>query len=145
MKKSMLFTLVAPPRSPGSHLFFSVWIPFIAVLLFCITAYSVILGVNAKAYVCVKYGPCPLEAKYFECSVLEGSFVRQVCFDASRRFLVIKLNDTWYPYCDVDARTVQELLSAPSYGRFYNENIRSKSGGAFGPFDCRNHQMPAYP
>ena len=59
--------------------------------------------------------------------------------------MVIKLKETWYPYCEIDAATVQQLLSAGSAGTFYNETIRSRPDGSHGPFDCRDHPLPEYP
>jgi hypothetical protein len=107
---------------------------------------SLLLSSTAAAEtVCVKYGPCPLDLSRFQCTnTPRSSFVRQVCYDAPKRFMVIKLKETWYPYCEIDKRTVDELLYAPSIGRFYNQNIRSKPAGAHGPFDCRDHPMPNY-
>jgi hypothetical protein len=60
-------------------------------------------------------------------------------------FMVIKLKETWYPYCGIDAATMAQLLSAGSAGRFYNQAIRSRPDGTHGPFDCRDHTMPEYP
>ena len=94
--------------------------------------------------ICVKYGPCPLDLSAFKCSDVVSSFVRTVCYDAPKSFMVIKLNETWYPYCEIDGGTVQALISAESVGTFYNRAIRSHSG-RHGPFDCRDHPMPAYP
>jgi hypothetical protein len=94
--------------------------------------------------VCVKYGPCPLDLSSFRCAdTSRSSFVRNVCYDERNRFMVMKLNETWYPYCGIDARTVEALVSAPSIGSFYNEKIRSKRDGTHGPFDCRDHGIPA--
>jgi hypothetical protein len=59
--------------------------------------------------------------------------------------MVIKLKETWYPDCKIDAATVQQLLSAGSAGKFYHENIRSRPDGTHGPFDCRDHPLPQYP
>lgn len=103
-----------------------------------------IVGPAKAETVCVKYGPCPLDLAGFECTdTPRSSFIRRVCYDAPNRFMAIKLNETWYPYCEIDAGTVQGLLTAESAGRFYNANIRSR-GSVHGPFDCRDHPMPKY-
>jgi hypothetical protein len=95
--------------------------------------------------VCVKYGPCPLALSTFACTdTPRSSFIRRVCYDAPKAFMVIKLNDTWYPYCEIDAATVQQLITAESAGKFYNQAIRSRPDGSHGPFDCRDHPMPNY-
>jgi hypothetical protein len=99
-------------------------------------------GVNGA--ICVKYGPCPLDVSTFSCGEVVSSFIGQVCYDEPKRFMVIELDGTWYPYCAIDADTVAELLAAVSKGTFYNQRIRSH-GGQHGPFDCRDHPMPSYP
>jgi hypothetical protein len=95
--------------------------------------------------VCVKYGPCPLDLGPFACTdTPQSSFVRRICYHATKRFMVIKLKDTWYPYCSVDADSVKALISAPSVGRHYNARFRSH-GAQHGSFDCRDHSVPQYP
>jgi KTSC domain len=96
--------------------------------------------------ICVKYGPCPLDVSAFTCTdTPRSSFIRRVCYDPPNSFMVIKLKETWYPYCEIDAATVSQLLSAESAGRFYNQAIRSRPDGTHGPFDCRDHPLPNYP
>jgi hypothetical protein len=113
-----------------------------------VITFALFLGASLAARadtVCVKYGPCPLDLSAFACTHTTGSsFVRQVCYDQSKRFMVIKLNETWYPYCEVEAASVQALTSAPSVGTHFNQHFRSAPGGTRGPFDCREHPMPAY-
>lgn len=94
--------------------------------------------------VCVKYGPCPLDLSSFTCTdTPRSSFVRRICYQATKRFVALKLNGTWYPYCSVDDRSVSAMLSAPSIGSYYNANFRSR-GSSHGPFDCRDHPMPKF-
>jgi hypothetical protein len=54
----------------------------------------------------VKYrGLIPLDR--FTCSSIErSSFIRRVCYDRSDVYMVIRLNDTYYHYCDIDKATV---------------------------------------
>jgi hypothetical protein len=96
--------------------------------------------------ICVKYGPCPLDVSTFTCTdTPRSSFVRRVCYDEPKSFMVITLKETWYPYYEIDAATVRQLISAESVGRFYNQSIRSRPDGTHGPFDCRDHPLPNYP
>lgn len=92
--------------------------------------------------VMVKYrGPVPLDN--FRCQVItRSSLVNRVCYDAAQAYMVIALNGTYYHYCEIDAATVEGLLSAPSMGKFFNANIRGS--GSDGPFDCRSHRVPEY-
>jgi hypothetical protein len=95
--------------------------------------------------VCVKFGQCPLSLATFACTdTPKSSFVRRVCHDDAKSFMVINLSGRWYPYCGIGADVVQELLTAESVGRYYNKNIRSRRNGTHGPFDCRDHPMPNY-
>ena len=123
-------------------------------ILIALALSGILVGGNAagqrapfsKASICVKYGPCPLDISSFTCTdTPKSSFIRRVCYDAPKSFMVIKLKETWYPYCEIDAAIVQRLLSAGSAGKFYNENIRSRPDGSHGPFDCRDHPLPNYP
>jgi hypothetical protein len=95
--------------------------------------------------VCVKYGPCPLDLQPFVCTELSHEPVRRVCFDARRRFMVVRLRDTYYPHCAIDEATVRRFVEAASTAGFYNRMIRSKPDGTRGPFDCRDHPVPTYP
>lgn len=87
--------------------------------------------------VTVKYRDTPVELKHFECRDTVSSFVHQVCYDNANQYMVIKLRDTRYHYCDIDSATVAELLAADSKGRYYNANIK-------GRFDCRMRRVPQY-
>lgn len=79
----------------------------------------------------------------FECrDITRSSFVERVCYDAPNQYMLIKLKSTYYHYCEIDAGTVNSLLSASSMGKFYNTNIRGS--GSNGPFDCRTHRVPEY-
>jgi hypothetical protein len=66
--------------------------------------------------ICVKYGPCPLDVSTFACTDITSNFIRRICYDEPRSFMVIKLNETWYSYCEIDAATVQKLITARSAG-----------------------------
>jgi hypothetical protein len=49
----------------------------------------------------------------------------------------VKLQDTYYHYCGIDAETVHAFIAAESMGRFYNASIK-------GHFDCRTGHVPQY-
>jgi KTSC domain len=121
----------------------------VAAALGCCAVGATVTLVRAKApeaaqTICVKYCPCPLDVSSFTCTdTPRSSFVR-VCYDEPKSFMAIKLKESWYSYCEIDAATVSKLLSAPSICRFYNQAIRSRPEGTHGPFDCRDHPMPNY-
>src|ERR1019366_1625291 len=92
--------------------------------------------------VTVKYRSTPVCLDSFVCAQTpQSSFVRSVCYDAPRSYMLINLNGTWYHYCAVDPATVKNLLNANSVGRYYNSYFRSQ-GSVHGPYDCRDHPAP---
>lgn len=77
----------------------------------------------------------------FDCvNVEEGSDVKRVCYDQDERYMLIKLNATYYQYCEIDASTVAGLQNSRSKRQFFERNIRGS--GSDGPFDCRTHPVP---
>jgi hypothetical protein len=84
-----------------------------------------------------------LDLTPFACTdITRSSFVNRTCYDKTKRFMVIQLKSTYYPYCEIPAATYEAFLAAPSMGRYYNSNI--KGAGQDGPFDCRTHAVPKY-
>ena len=61
----------------------------------------------------------------FDCTqIARSSFIRSVCHERSSATTVVQLNTTWYQYCGIPHATIQDWLSAPSMGRFYNRHIK---------------------
>ena len=91
---------------------------------------------GAAETVDVKYrGVIPLDR--FTCSSIErSSFIRRVCYDGADAYMVVRLKETYYHYCDIDKATVDALLNAESMGRFFNTSIK-------GHFDCRTGHIPS--
>lgn len=111
-----------------------------AAALFAIT----VLGATwaeAETITIKYYGS--LNLKPFSCTdVTRSSLVRRACYDKAEQFMVVQLDATYYPYCEMPAATYEAFLNAPSMGKFYNANI--KGTGSDGSFDCRTHRKPAY-
>ena len=85
----------------------------------------------------------PVDLAKFECTgELDSSVVKRVCYNADHAYMVIRLKNMWYHYCEIDAGTVTALLSASSKGRFYNESI--KDSGTGGRFGCRDKVVPEF-
>src|SRR5215471_16264137 len=103
---------------------------------------ALLLSPAGAEEVCVKYHKC-LDIDQFKCATItQSSFINRVCYLEAKRYMIIKLKDTYYHYCSVRTETVMEFLAAPSMGSYYNKNIRSKSDNTHGPFDCRDHPIP---
>jgi hypothetical protein len=85
----------------------------------------------------------PVDLKTFECrDINRGSFIQRVCYDKAQSYMIIGLRGTYYHYCELPPATFDSLMSAPSMGQFYNQNI--KGSGSDGPYDCRTHRVPTY-
>jgi hypothetical protein len=52
-------------------------------------------------------------------------------------YMIVKLNETYYHYCDIESTTVDAFEAADSMGRFFNASIK-------GHFDCRTGHVPNY-
>jgi hypothetical protein len=120
----------------------------LAMRIVCVVLYVMGNADIADAFsecVTVKYRDTPVCLGTFACTETpKSSFVRIICFDATKSYMLIKLNDTWYHYCAVDRTSADNLIHASSVGTYYNQNFRSR-GAVHGPFDCREHLAPDYP
>jgi hypothetical protein len=105
-----------------------------------LTLLLLMIGKAQAETVCIKYGDC-IEIDSFEChSVTRSSFIHRVCYRPDLRYMVVRLNSTYYHYCEIGQQVVSQFIAAGSMGRFYNQNIKSSSNG--GLYDCRNHPVP---
>lgn len=85
----------------------------------------------------------PVDLSNFECTGnLDSSVVKQVCYNAANVYMLIRLKNTWYHYCEIDQATVDALLAAVSLGRFYNASIRDSGTG--GKFSCKDKVPPQF-
>ena len=67
----------------------------------------------------------PVDLKTFECQeISRSSFIQRVCYDKAESYMIISLRGTYYHYCELPRATFDGLMSAPSMGQFYNQNIR---------------------
>ncbi|TIY07896.1 MAG: KTSC domain-containing protein [Mesorhizobium sp.] len=100
------------------------------------------LSPSAAETVDVKYRGLVDLAK-FECTgELDSSVVKRVCYNAEHSYMLIRLKQTWYHYCEIDQGTVSALLAAESKGRFYHASI--KDSGTGGKFGCRDKTVPEF-
>ena len=84
-----------------------------------------------------------LDLKPFACTdITRSSFINRACYDKAKQFMVVQLNGTYYPYCEMAGAAYDAFLNASSMGQYYNANI--KGTGKDGPFDCRTHAKPTY-
>lgn len=108
--------------------------PLIAALVLTASA-----GALAAEEACVKSHKC-ISLDRFVCTETVSSFVDRVCYAEAKRYMVIKLNGTYYHYCEIAPAVVAALLSAPSIGRYYSQNIKSSVVNR--AYDCRDYPVP---
>jgi hypothetical protein len=111
---------------------------FLLRLAFSLTLLVVgVVGECRSETVDVKYRGS-VELSPFACSTVDrSSFIRRVCYDAAHSYMIVKLNETYYHYCDIDSTTVDAFTAADSMGRFFNASIK-------GHFECRTGRVPSY-
>jgi hypothetical protein len=74
----------------------------------------------------------------FICSDIDrSSFIKRLCYDKAKSYLIMRLNQTYYHWCAVPQESVDALMSADSMGRYFNANVKGK-------FDCRLNSPPTY-
>jgi KTSC domain len=73
----------------------------------------------------------------FDCSRIESSFIRRICYDEENKYLLVQLGSSWYHYCDVPDAVATGLVEAQSPARYFNANVRAR-------FGCRVDQVPRY-
>jgi hypothetical protein len=106
----------------------------VALTLFLVIA---VVGESRSETVDVKYRG-PVDLTPFKCLPIDrSSFIRRVCYDAAHSYMIVKLNETYYHYCDIDGATVEAFKAARSMGQFFNSTIK-------GHFNCKNGTVPSY-
>ena len=58
---------------------------------------------------------------------VSSSVMNEIEYDAARRRLAVRFNHGgWYTYLGVPARIAEELIAAPSLGRYFDARIRDR-------------------
>ncbi|WP_210241666.1 MULTISPECIES: KTSC domain-containing protein [unclassified Mesorhizobium] len=85
----------------------------------------------------------PVHLAKFQCTgELDSSVLKRVCYNPEYSYMLIRLKQTWYHYCEIDQGTVDALFAAESKGRFYDSSI--KDSGTGGKFGCRDKPVPEF-
>lgn len=100
-------------RPPGSTMTHSLAPALLALLAFNVPTTSVAQSLGGQ------------KTPWCE-GVSRSSFVNTVCYDERHLRLSLLLNDRWYQYCGVSPGLAQNLLAAPSVGRFFHFHIRGR-------------------
>lgn len=88
-----------------------------AGLVLCLLALTLLVTFavdNAFAFapcVTVKYRDRLACLDAFVCTETpQNSFAREICYDATKSYMLIELNETWYHLCAVDHPSVDNLM-----------------------------------
>ena len=60
-----------------------------------------------------------------------STVVQRVCYDETRRHLLVNVGGTYSEYCNLPAATFQAFVVAPSMGQFFRRRIAAAT-----PFTC---------
>lgn len=91
-------------------------------------------------FVTIKYRNDPVDLANPDFEYLDtsgSSFIRGAWYDSSNQYMVIKLDDTYYHYCDMPSSAWNQFQSASSFGTHYKSYIK-------GNYDCRKSHIPDY-
>jgi hypothetical protein len=55
--------------------------------------------------------------------LIRNEFIRRVCYDRANQYMLIRLNDSYYHYCELPQAVLNQFMEAPSMGSF-TINIR---------------------
>ena len=87
--------------------------------------------------VSVKYGG-EIDLAPFRCSdISKGRRVSRVCYDVGNRYLLIRVEQSYQQFCEVDAGITDRFLSSPSTDHFFKSIIEDRH-------ECRPGNMPKY-
>ena len=79
----------------------------------------------------------------FECrDINRSTLIQRVCYDRAERTMIVGIKGRYDQYCGLTAQAFDSLMTAPSMGQFFNQNIRGS--GPDGRYDCRTQRRPAH-
>lgn len=113
------------------------WVYVIGAVVVCVAVWYFFS--SASDYVKVKYRDDKVNVRTdnFEPLGTSDYTVKGAWYDSSNRYLVIKLNSTYYHYCSMPDSVWSGLQSASSPYRYYQDEIK-------GNYDCRINPIPEY-
>ena len=62
----------------------------------------------------------------FECrDINRSTLIQRVCYDRAERTMIVGIKGRYDQYCGLTAQAFDSLMTAPSMGQFFNQNIRT--------------------
>jgi len=62
----------------------------------------------------------------FNCSKTNSVLIKKACYKPEDSYLLVQIKDNWFQHCAIDQKLYDSLMSARSFNRFYNEDIKGK-------------------
>ena len=62
----------------------------------------------------------------FNCSKTNSVLIKKACYKPEESYLLVQIKDNWFQHCAIDQKIYGALMSARSFNRFYNEDIKGK-------------------
>jgi hypothetical protein len=95
-------------------------------------------GVEAKdIYVKYRGGVNVYNEHFQKLSLQESSLVKSMYYDRTNKYLLVRIRETYYHYCSIPSRTIEQWIESASLERYYRTYIR-------GNYDCRINPIPSY-
>ena len=83
-------------------------------------------------FVNIKYRDTAVDIAAFETfDTSKSSLVRGAWYDSDNKYMVVKLNNTYYQYCEFPKSSWSSFKKASSFGTYFNKNIK-------GNYDCKD-------
>ena len=80
-----------------------------------------------------------VDLQTFECrDVNRSTIVQRVCYDGSQHTMIVGIKGRYDRYCELSVQTFEAFVTAPSMGRFFNQNI--VKSGPDGRYACRSER-----
>ena len=87
----------------------------------------------------VKYRASAVDLNNFEeINTAKSTFIKEAFYDTNNNYFIIKLQNTYYHYCNFPSDLWDDFKQAQSFGQYYTSNIKGK-------YDCEeNWIVPEY-
>lgn len=104
---------------------------FVFLLLVMTVSFSETVYVKYRGLVDVDNG------HFSRLQLKNSSLVKDIYYDSSSEYLLVRLNHTYYHYCSIPNNVVNSWTKSPSLGGHYSSFIK-------GNYDCRIYPVPSY-
>jgi hypothetical protein len=133
-----LFPWPGSRMMPGRNHGQSTQVRIQALNAFCAVLCLVAASTQLRAQmITVKYGG-EIDLAPFQCTdISQRGRIGHVCYDDANRYLLIKLDQSYHQYCEVEAGTVQRFLASHSINHFFKTKIENRHS-------CRPENLPKY-